>query len=155
MSSEPTARCEVDVNEPLFQLRVCVPGNQSSISPLVQSLMEALRETGRAAGKEFEIEIALREALANAVVHGCGNDPSKVVECALSCSESGELSIVVRDPGPGFDRAAVPSPLTGQNVFSTHGRGLYLISRMMDAVWFERGGSEIHMLKSLRERRDG
>jgi serine/threonine-protein kinase RsbW len=110
--------------------------------------MEVVRETQCAAGTEFEIETALREALANAVVHGCRNDPSKVVECALSCSQSGELIIVVRDPGPGFDPASVPNPVTGENVYSTHGRGVYLITQMMDDVRFERGGSEIHMQKS-------
>lgn len=148
MSSEPLPRSELKGKKPLSHLRVCVPGHQSSISPVVRRLMEVVRETQCAAGTEFEIETALREALANAVVHGCRNDPSKVVECALSCSQSGELIIVVRDPGPGFDPASVPNPVTGENVYSTHGRGVYLITQMMDDVRFERGGSEIRMQKS-------
>ncbi len=146
MSSEPTPRAERDGKRPRFHTRVCVPGHQSSISPVVQSLMEVVRETRCALGKEFEVEIALREALANAVVHGCGNDPSNVVECALSCNESRELIVVVRDPGPGFDPASVPNPVTPDTLYSTHGRGIYLIRQFMDDVWFERGGSEIHML---------
>lgn len=145
MSTELTTRCELDGEKPLFHLRVCLPGHQSWISPVAQGLMEAVRETQCAAGKEFEIETALREALANAAVHGCRNDPSKVVQCELSCSESGELIIVVRDPGPGFDPASLPNPVTGGNVYSTHGRGIYLIRQFMDHVWFECGGSEIHM----------
>ncbi len=113
--------------------------------------MQVIRETGCAAGREFAIEIALREALANAAVHGCENDPSKVVECSLSCSESGELIIVVRDPGPGFDPGSVPDPVMGENVYSNHGRGIYLIKQVADAVWFESGGREVHMvLKGAR-----
>jgi serine/threonine-protein kinase RsbW len=108
--------------------------------------MEVVRERGCALGKEFEIEIALREALANAVVHGCANDPSKVVECECSCDAAGELVIVVRDPGPGFDPACIASPVSGENVYSPHGRGIYLITQLMDEAWFERGGSEIHMV---------
>lgn len=36
------------------------------------------------------------------------------------------MIIVVRDPGKGFDRASIPSPIVGQNVCSVH--GIYLIN---------------------------
>ena len=39
--------------------------------------MRLVGELEYAAGKEFEIEMALREALANAIVHGCKGDPAK------------------------------------------------------------------------------
>jgi serine/threonine-protein kinase RsbW len=136
----------IEAKQPLFHISVRAPGHESSISPVVQSLMEAVRERRSAQGKEFEIEIALREALANAVVHGCANDPSKDVECEFSCDAAGELVIVVRDPGPGFDPAAIASPVSGENVYSPHGRGIYLITQLMDKAWFERGGREIHMV---------
>jgi serine/threonine-protein kinase RsbW len=55
------------------------------------------------------------------------------------------MLIVVRDPGQGFDPAQIPSPITGQQLFSSHGRGIYLINQLMDEVRFERGGTEIHM----------
>lgn len=112
--------------------------------------MEALREFSCAAAADFAIETALREALANAVIHGCRNDAAQLVECTLSCNPCGEVHIVVRDPGPGFDPASVPDPLSEENVRSNHGRGIYLISRLMDRVWFERGGTEIHMVLEPR-----
>jgi serine/threonine-protein kinase RsbW len=130
----------------IFHVRVCMPGQRCAISPVVQSLMEALAQNRCACGKEFEIETALREALANAVVHGCGDNASKTVECTLGRSARGELIIVVLDSGPGFDPASVPSPVTDKNVHSDHGRGLYLIKPLMDDVWFERGGREIRMV---------
>src|SRR5262245_39907287 len=148
MCSEPTPRATSDGTNLRFRLTVCVPGNVRSISPIVQAVIAVAHETECAAGKEFEIEMALGEALANAVVHGCGNDASKVVECSVSSSESGQVPIGVRDSGPGFDPASIPSPLVGENLYSTHGRGIYLITRLMDEVWFERGGTEIHMRKS-------
>ena len=46
------------------------------------------------------------------------------------------------------DPAQIESPLVGENIFSTHGRGIYLINQLMDSVRFERGGTEIHMRKS-------
>src|SRR5262245_40585859 len=153
MATEPVPLKEIGGANVLFHVSVCLPGHQSSISPVVQGLMELVRENPCGAEGDFEIETALREALANAVVHGCGNDGSKVVVCTLWCRRSGEMTIVVRDPGPGFDPSSVPDPSMGENVYSTHGRGIYLIRRVMDDVWFERGGREIHMVLGKRRSR--
>lgn len=109
--------------------------------------MTEVRAMGCAAGKEFEIETALREALANAVRHGCGNDATKSVEVCAACDEARGMLVVVRDPGPGFDPAAIPSPTVGRNLYRHHGRGIYLINQLMDEVSFEKGGTEIRMLK--------
>jgi len=100
-----------------------------------------------AEGKHFEIETALREALANAIVHGAGNDASKLIELCVACDVERGMLIVVRDPGPGFNPANIPDPAFGHNVFSEHGRGIFLINQLMDEVKFERGGTEIHMRK--------
>ncbi len=52
---------------------------------------------------------------------------------------------MIRDPGPGFDPSAIPNPVVGQNLFSTHGRGVFLINQLVDEVHYEKGGTEIHM----------
>jgi serine/threonine-protein kinase RsbW len=59
------------------------------------------------------------------------------------------MLIVVRDPGPGSDPAAIPSPTHGQNIFAEHGRGIYLINQLMDELEVKREGAatEIHMRK--------
>src|SRR5262245_17625968 len=138
MCSQPTPRSPSGDTNLHFRLTVWVPGHVRSISPIVQAVMAVARETAFAAGKEFEIEMALGEALANAVLHGCGNDASKVVECSVSSSESGQVTIVVRDPGPGFDPASIPNPVVGENVYSTHGPGISLSTPLMAEVWFAR-----------------
>jgi anti-sigma regulatory factor (Ser/Thr protein kinase) len=90
----------------------------------------------------------LREALANAIVHGCHNDPTKKIECCVVCSESSDVMIVVRDPGVGFNLTQVRDPLAAENIHSDHGRGIYLINQLMDEVSFERNGAEIRMRKA-------
>ena len=150
MCSEPRGRCEPEAERPFFHLGVCLGAHLSAISPVVEGVMEALKKLPCVVGADFAIETALREALANAVVHGCRNDAAQLVECTLSCNPCGEVHIVVKDPGPGFDPASVPDPLSEENVRSNHGRGIYLISRLMDRVWFERGGTEIHMVLEPR-----
>lgn len=119
---------------------------ESEVSPIVDKVMQMVRETHCATGKELDVEIALREALANAIKHGANGDPSKLIECRVSCEEPGIL-IVVRDPGNGFDPNAVPDPLSGENIYSNHGRGIFLINKLMDEVKFEKNGTEIHMRK--------
>jgi serine/threonine-protein kinase RsbW len=100
-----------------------------------------------ATGKEDDIELALTEALANAVVHGAKEDPSKTVECIVACDEQRGMLIMVRDPGPGFDPKAIPNPCNGSNIYSNHGRGIFLINQLMDEVAFHKNGTEIHMVK--------
>ena len=145
MSTEPLTRCEFEARDLLVQVDMTLSADVDAISPVVQRVMRIVTEMGCAAGREFEIELALREALANAVEHGGGNDPSKQVQCCVACDHERGMLIVVRDPGPGFDPSQIPSPIVGQNLFSTGGRGIYLINQLMDEVRFERGGTEIHM----------
>ena len=129
------------------RLDVELPGEASAITPVVDRVLELVRDTRCAEGKEFEIETALREALANAVRYGCDHNPSKTVQLSVACDQARGMMIVVRDPGPGFDPAQVASPVSGEQLFSHHGRGIYLISQLMDHVEFGRGGTEIRMLK--------
>ena len=145
MSSQPQKRCEFEAENLLVKVDMTLPADVNAISPVVGKVMEIVTQMGCAGGREFEIELALREALANAIEHGSGNDPSKQVECCVACDHERGMLIVVRDPGPGFDPASIPSPTLGVNLFSTGGRGIFLINQLMDEVRFEKGGTEIHM----------
>jgi serine/threonine-protein kinase RsbW len=147
MSRPQVPRCEFDSRDLLVELDLTLPADADAISPVVERIMKTVTEMGCAAGSEFEIELALREALANAVEHGGGNDPSKQVQCCVACDKERGMLIIVRDPGQGFDPASIPSPVVGRNLLSTGGRGIYLINQLMDDVRFERGGTEIHMRK--------
>jgi serine/threonine-protein kinase RsbW len=155
MPSPPMPKCEFSSGDLLVKLDMTLPGDVNAISPVVGKVMAIVGEMGCAEGREFEIELALREALANAVEHGSGHDPSKEIECCVACDHDRGMLIVVRDPGPGFDPATIPSPILGQNLFSTGGRGIYLINQLMDEVRFEKGGTEIHMRKNPPAPGDG
>jgi serine/threonine-protein kinase RsbW len=137
-----------DEGQPLLlNLKLAIPGDVHAIDPIVEKIMWVVGRMGCGAGKEFEIETALREALANAVVHGCGENPRKQVQFVVSCDRDRGMTIVVRDPGRGFDPTQVPSPLEQDRLLSVHGRGIYLINQLMDEVRFEDGGREIWMRK--------
>ena len=143
--------CSFEADKLLIRLDVTVGADVDSISPVVDAVLKTAEGMGCARGHELEIEIALREALANAIKHGAGGDASKQVRCCVACDESRGMLIIVSDPGQGFDPATVPSPLHGEQLYSDHGRGLYLINQLMDQVWFSEGGTQIHMLKSPKD----
>ena len=147
MSPDSQPTFDFLANKLLFKLQVTLSADKAAVDSVVQRVMHSLREKDCAGGKENAIELALSEALANAVVHGAKSDPSKIVECDVACDQNRSLLIVVRDPGEGFDPAAIPSPVQGENIYSGHGRGVYLITQLMDEVKFLKNGTEIHMIK--------
>ena len=147
MVPEEEGFCEFDPGDLQTRLDVKLRADRDSVSSVTDKIMKIVVEMRCAEGKEFEIETSLREALANAVIHGARGDRRKKVQCTVSCDPERGILIIVRSPGPGFDPSSIPSPITGQNIFATHGRGIYMINQLMDEVRFEKGGTEIHMLK--------
>jgi serine/threonine-protein kinase RsbW len=138
---------EFDAHRLNRRLSAVIAADTTAIALFVDQVMHLLEERDAVGGKEFDIELALREALANAVLHGCKSDPDKRVECTVACEEPGGILIIVRDPGKGFDPLSVQSPLVGENILADHGRGIFLMNMLMDEVRWERGGTEIHLRK--------
>ena len=138
---------EFDAHRLNRRLSAVIAADADAITLFTDQVMDLLRERDAVNGKEFEIEMALREALANAVLHGCKSDPDKRVECTVACEEGGGILIIVRDPGKGFDPLSVQSPLVAENILADHGRGIFLMNMLMDEVRWERGGTEIHLRK--------
>jgi serine/threonine-protein kinase RsbW len=146
-SPQPPQSCAFDAEKLELKLSVTLAADRDAVDPVVRSVMNVVREMKCAPGREDDIELALTEALANAVVHGAKSDPSKVIECDVACDAQHGMLIVVRDPGSGFDPATIADPCHGENIYATHGRGIYLINQLMDEVQFHKNGTEIHMLK--------
>ena len=119
-----------------------------AVEPQVQQILQVLGRCRCTDGTRSSIEIALREALHNAVLHGNGANPRKRVR--VECYEQPDKSLlfVIRDSGPGFDPALVPDPTNAENLLCETGRGLFMIRHYMDEVEFSRGGREIRMSKN-------
>jgi serine/threonine-protein kinase RsbW len=109
--------------------------------------MLLFRKCGCVSEGESEVEIALREALANAIIHGNHENSGKHVHVRCRC-ELTEISIAVKDEGSGFDVDRISDPTAPENTRSAHGRGIYLMKALMDEVRFEEGGVVVHMRKS-------
>jgi serine/threonine-protein kinase RsbW len=114
-----------------------------------EGVTELLTKKGWPDEEVMKVELALQEALANAIRHGCKNDPTKKVQCSVTFDTAGELLIVIRDPGPGFKVDEVPNPLEGSNVFKPSGRGVFLINQLMDTVEYSDEGRRVVMRKRI------
>ena len=132
----------------LFELETWMPSEIKAISPLVDRLTRLIEESRCVCGEEACIELAVTEALNNAVLHGNRMDRQKLVQILCRCELGKGVSVVVKDQGQGFEPNAVPDPTAAENIDSDHGRGIWLMQRTMDEVSFEHGGSEVRMRKA-------
>jgi serine/threonine-protein kinase RsbW len=135
---------------PFVALRQSLPSKVAAISSFVDQLMHFILNFRNADGSEIDIETALREALANAVIHGNGENSCKRVHVECRCYMDGEVSITVRDEGSGFNSEEVSNPTTPENLLLTHGRGIHLMKMLMDEVSFEGGGSVVRIRKNSK-----
>jgi len=127
-----------------------MPSKVQAISPTVDRLMRLIEGSQCVSGNEFDVELALREALGNAVVHGNQEDPEKKVHIRCRCRPGKEISIVVTDQGKGFDFGKVLANGPTADPAAAHGHGILLMKAYMDDVHFARGGSEVYMRKHSR-----
>src|SRR5271165_7055056 len=137
---------------PYVELRRVAASRVANISPFVDQLMRFMRllfDKFRDADGSEALEIALTEALANAVFHGNHESPDKNVVVICRCAMDGEVSITVRDEGEGFNSRSLPDPTDLKCLPLNRGRGIYLMQALMDEVCFEEGGRVVQMRKRL------
>jgi serine/threonine-protein kinase RsbW len=139
-----------DQGGPCIELERSLPSEVAAISPFVDKLMLLIRKCGCVPEGDSDVEVALREALANAIIHGNHENPRKHVHVRCRCKPD-EVSIAVKDEGRGFDVNNIADPTAPENIGSVHGRGIYLMKALMDEVRFEEGGVVVQMRKSASQ----
>ncbi len=141
--------CPLRRDKLVSQFCEVIPSTPEALSNVQEKVLAVVKDLPCAPSELEGLSIALWEALANAVLHGNRNDPSKrvVVACFCECEEGGGLLLVVQDEGSGFDPKEVPDPTGAAAIDSLHGRGIFLMRHLVDEVRFEHGGSEVLLRK--------
>jgi serine/threonine-protein kinase RsbW len=98
-------------------------------------LRDALVQLGMDEDARHWVDVAVREAIANAIKHGNLQNPEKKVHVDLSL-EGDELVIQVGDEGPGFDPAQIHDPLAPENLLRPNGRGIFYMKSFMDEIHY-------------------
>jgi len=126
-----------------------IPSTLDALDAILEQVIPVVKTMCCAPEEIEDVELVLQEALANAILHGNQSDPTKRVIVAgfCQCEADGGLLLVVRDEGVGFDPAQVPDPTSAKTIYSSHGRGIFLMRQFMDEVRFRSGGSEVELRK--------
>ena len=128
-----------------------MPSRFEAINDAALAIGRVVSRSGISEEAAFGIDMAVREAITNAVLHGNKLDETKFVRISLKSSpESFEIS--VHDQGSGFNPEDVPDPTTEENLFKVSGRGIFFMRNFMDEVdWSTppEGGTTVRMIKRL------
>jgi serine/threonine-protein kinase RsbW len=144
------AKLQVDKDLLALRFYEVIPSTFEALDEVVDTLMLLAREMKCNAADLDEIELAMREALANAIIHGNRQDPNKRVAVRAYCQPDRGLLMVIDDEGSGFNPAQVPNPTGAECLLETHGRGLFMMRRLMDRVRISRKGRRITLVKRLK-----
>ena len=151
-SSRSRHLAKIHVERDLLALRFydVIPSTLDALDEVVDTLLILAREMKCKALELGEIELAMREALANAIIHGNQQNPEKRVVVRAFCQPDRGMLLVIDDEGSGYDPGEVPNPTGADCLLETHGRGLFMMRRVMDRVRVSRKGTRITMVKRLR-----
>jgi serine/threonine-protein kinase RsbW len=136
-----------------FELRDEGSHNEPTIDAIEKVAQEAAKRGGLHDDEAHFLGVAIREAIVNALRHGRAKNGGCSASVQVSVSARGALVATVRDRGPGFDPAAVPDPLADENVGRGSGRGLLIMRRCADRVFFSfprKGGVVVRLEKDLK-----
>ena len=88
------------------------------------------------------ILIALTEAVENAIFHGNGNQPSKMVKIQFESHQKG-VTFTIEDEGNGFDPSQVPDATDFEGNPAKKGTGLFLMKSLTDDLKYTGKGNKV------------
>jgi serine/threonine-protein kinase RsbW len=126
-----------------FELRLDVPSDLTYVGPAVELIADRFRSGVLSPRRvRFNLRTALAEALANAIAYGNRLDPARLVQVRVVATPDA-VHVHVTDGGNGFDPTAVPDPTLPGRYEREDGRGLFVLTHLVDDVAFNATGNSI------------
>ena len=126
-----------------------IPNDLASIEEAVDFVMERCSSCGDEPRKlRLNLRVGLSEALANAMLYGNDRDPSKHVRVELAIQGT-TITARVTDEGAGFDPYHIPDPTSAANILKAEGRGIFLMRKLLDEVYFNDRGNSVTLVLRL------
>jgi serine/threonine-protein kinase RsbW len=126
-----------------------LPSRIEAIATAAEAADEVARRLGLSDEALFGLDLAVREAVTNAVLHGNRQNAALPVEITFA-DAGAQLVVTVRDRGTGFDPTRVADPTDPANLLKASGRGILFMRNFMDEVeWAQHpeGGTVVRMTK--------
>ena len=123
-----------------------IPSSPDIGPEVIGPLLEALKKFLWNQDDQFAIQMAVEEALMNAIKHGNESNPDKPVHVVLKFSDT-QFYGKITDQGVGFDPTCICDPTADENVDKACGRGVMLMKNFVDTVSYNACGNEVEMTK--------
>lgn len=127
----------------LRTLEESFPSSLDSYQGFIKQVLQGLSDRGWDS-ELFGIEMALEEAISNAIRHGNKLSPDKRVHAKCRISDS-MFWAQISDEGSGFDPGEVPDCTRDERLQAPGGRGLALICHYMNKVQYNQIGNRLTM----------
>ncbi len=144
--------CSSDRSLPEKSFYIKIKSSTDQITKTIQKFDELLEDNNCCSSRtKSELSTALSEALANAIVHGNKINPDQFVDLKIQIYKD-QMILRIKDKGTGFNFKQLPDPLKPENIKKASGRGVYLMSVLVDEVDFVRheDGMEVVLVKYLQ-----
>jgi serine/threonine-protein kinase RsbW len=137
------------IESPLWSRSIDLPAYSTSLAAMRAEVCAVLEPLGIAEATQFDIRVAVGEALSNAVRHGSPRGEGDNVGVTVTAYPD-RVVLVVLDRGEGFDGESA----SDGDPYASSGRGVMFMRALMDHVVFERqpgGGTAVTLVKHLGE----
>jgi CheY-like chemotaxis protein len=129
------------------ETRLEAPSRPECVQDLVYQLALSAVAVGFASPDlDSNLKLALVEAVTNAMEHGNNWDEKKLVQISAVLSR-GEMKVTIKDQGPGFNHRKLMNPTTSEHLLTERGRGVFLVSAIMDEVVYNQAGNQVTLIK--------
>jgi len=113
----------------------------NEVEKLIDEIISEFKISSELYGK---VQVAIIEAVNNAILHGNKLNSSKKVTLNYKI-ESDLLKFVITDEGTGFDYENIPDPTLPENIEKSHGRGIFLMKHLCDKIAFNNNGTQVEL----------
>ena len=146
MDASSRYSCREEFMLPIEESEICIPSDTSEGQAVQQQIVGRLQELDFSVRDVFAVQLALEEAITNAIKHGNQGNPKKQVRIAWRI-DSDRIRVEIEDEGAGFDPKHLPDPTTEENLEKPSGRGVMLIREFMSLLEFNERGNMMVMEK--------
>jgi serine/threonine-protein kinase RsbW len=127
-------------------LSMTIPSDKGAGHHAKELILQDVTANGFNHQSAWAVNLALEEAIANAIKHGNRHDPGKSIHIVWTVTPR-RIEIIIEDQGTGFDRVRVPDPRKQENLEKCSGRGIFLIESYMNKVEWTNGGRRLRMIR--------